>query len=307
MEKAYRLLPWLTVTQAANWIEQLTETILSHDDFLQLCEAVQCPVYLNCQDWHGFAELPGCGSSFVKVPVIGAGYCVITRPTQLYEDSPLPVRGPAILDTSGKPEECDWFLPDYDETRGPALTPNDIQALAARMNAVADKQPMNDDAETLHSQLELERIARYVAEDEALGLRDELGEERAARQSAERRAEKAEAAAAKLRQEIDAAYCAQKADEELAARESHQRYIEGDPAYQLSHAIEGLIFPYSTKHLEAMRDAAVKFWQGHDITKPAPYGIQKTVQGFLAERTGENARKLAELAKAIKPDGLPKS
>ncbi|MNG40068.1 hypothetical protein D3C84_1284980 [compost metagenome] len=56
-----------------------------------------------------------------------------------------------------------------------------------------------------------------------------------------------------------------------------------------------------------MRDAAIKFWQSHDRSKPAPYGIQKKVQKFLAERTGENPRKVAELATAIKPDDLPKT
>lgn len=69
----------------------------------------------------------------------------------------------------------------------------------------------------------------------------------------------------------------------------------------------GPTFPYTTKHLEAMREAAIKHWANHDRSKPAPYGIQKAVQSFLAERTGENARKVAELAAAIKPNDLPKS
>lgn len=67
-----------------------------------------------------------------------------------------------------------------------------------------------------------------------------------------------------------------------------------------------IYFPYSTKQLMAMRDAAVKFWQHHDRSKPAPYGVQKQIQSFLMERTGDNARKVAELAAAIKPDDLPK-
>ncbi|MOA54219.1 hypothetical protein D3C78_1777980 [compost metagenome] len=55
-----------------------------------------------------------------------------------------------------------------------------------------------------------------------------------------------------------------------------------------------------------MCDAATEFWQPHDRSTPAPYGIQKKVQNFLAERTGANPRQVQELAAAIKPDDLPK-
>jgi hypothetical protein len=82
--------------------------------------------------------------------------------------------------------------------------------------------------------------------------------------------------------------------------------LRGPPSWERETPTTGLVFPYATKHLEAMCEAAIKHWSRHDRAKPAPYGIQKTVQNFLAERTGENARKLAELAFAIKPDDLPK-
>jgi hypothetical protein len=101
-------------------------------------------------------------------------------------------------------------------------------------------------------------------------LRVQLEQERSARAAAEQRATQAEAS--KLHQQPDCC----------------------------------LSFPYATIQLEAMRDAATKFWQAHDRSMPAPYGIQKKVQKFLAERTGENPRKVAELAAAIKPDDLPK-
>lgn len=320
MDKVYRLLDWLDSAQVIDWLEALTGTPFTPSLLRAICLAEKCPVYLDCRGLEGFikSDEPGIG-----YPVSGTGYSRILQPAVLK---------PLTLSDDEKGQPLLYVAPtQWIELEGPvvtrcaagakehlsqhwsALPPNshivhfkttDIESLSDKMNG-GTKLPA--EAENLRKQLELESAGRYVAEGEILDLRDELGEERAARQSAERRAEKAEAAAAKLRQEIDAAYYAQKADEELAARESHQRHIEGDPAYQLSHATDGLIFPYSTKHLEAMRDAAVEFWQRHDITKPAPYGIQKTVQGFLAKRTGENARKLAELAKAIKPDGLPKS
>ena len=81
---------------------------------------------------------------------------------------------------------------------------------------------------------------------------------------------------------------------------SHQESSHGPSATSLT-------FPYATKHLEAMRDAAVAHWVEHDRSRPAPYGIQKKVQAFLANCTGESARKLTELAIAIKPDDLPKA
>lgn len=106
-------------------------------------------------------------------------------------------------------------------------------------------------------------------------LRVQLEQERSARAAAEQRAERAEAG--KLHQ-------------------------------QLGRQPDGcLTFPYATRQLEAMRDAATKFWQSHDRSKPAPYRIQKQVRNFLAERIGENPRKVAELAAAIKPDDLPKT
>lgn len=113
----------------------------------------------------------------------------------------------------------------------------------------------------------------------------------------------AEELALELRAELESEYQARMAE----------RLERPDPAgctCELSETADkssGITFPYSTKQLEAMRDAALAHWTEHDRSKPAPYGIQKTVGNFLAERTGQNSRKLAELAAAIKPDGLPRA
>lgn len=275
MEKVYRLLYWLDMAQAIEYLESLTKTQVTERLLLQLCEAQQCRAYADVDGvsghtWESLEQAIALGIHLVTNPMdaFGSGW-----------STSLTTKGDIIGST-----ETEWMgdLPVW--KRGPIFQPRDIESLAGMLGG----------GEILSSQSEL------------IALRCQLEQERDAREAAELRAMQAEADASTLRQEIEAAYYAQKADEELAAREAHQRYIEGDPTYQLSHAIDGLIFPYPTKHLEAMRDAAVEFWQGHDITKPAPYGIQKTVQNFLAARTGENARKLAELAAAIKPDGLPK-
>lgn len=83
--------------------------------------------------------------------------------------------------------------------------------------------------------------------------------------------------------------------------------LESTPAAEQpeTNSDTSLAFPYATKQLEAMRDAAAVFWQAHDRSKPAPHGIQKQVQLFLSGRIGSNERKATELANAIKPDDLP--
>ena len=61
-----------------------------------------------------------------------------------------------------------------------------------------------------------------------------------------------------------------------------------------------LIFPYATSALEAARDATLKYWVEGDPQHPP---LQKTVKSFIAER-GVPLRQAAELANAIKPDGV---
>ncbi|CAM4069584.1 hypothetical protein [Pseudomonas wadenswilerensis] len=114
----------------------------------------------------------------------------------------------------------------------------------------------------------------------------------------------AESLAKELRDELEDEYQARMAERTEHAKSSICACEQGEA---VSPASEGITFPYATKQLEAMRDAALAHWADHDRSKPAPYGIQKTVASFLADRTGQNSRKLAELAVAIKPDDLPKA
>lgn len=74
----------------------------------------------------------------------------------------------------------------------------------------------------------------------------------------------------------------------------------------------GLVFPYSTKELEAMRDAALKHWAGYTMDKRQP--TQKAIALGIGERlnlprqtSGDPARKAMILATAIKPDALPEA
>lgn len=72
----------------------------------------------------------------------------------------------------------------------------------------------------------------------------------------------------------------------------------------------GLFFPYSTKELEAMRAASLKYWANYTPDKRQP--TQKAVGfelcellGLPLQSTGEPARKAMILATAIRPDTLP--
>ena len=144
-----------------------------------------------------------------------------------------------------------------------------------------------EQADLLNATKELERVVELQG-----FLNSDLREETQARLEAETRAEQAEAALDECRRELAVALATQG--------------MVGSTVTERGDG-KGLTFPYATKQLEAMRDAALAHWADHDRSKPAPYGIQKAVATFLAARTGENARKLAELAAAIKPDDLPKT
>lgn len=74
-------------------------------------------------------------------------------------------------------------------------------------------------------------------------------------------------------------------------------------------AVPGLVFPYSTKELEAMREAALKHWAEYTTDKRQP--TQKAIALGIGERlnlprqtSGDPARKAMILATAIKPDSL---
>lgn len=168
----------------------------------------------------------------------------------------------------------------------------------------------------VYRQLEQERAAKEAAELELMELRQQRGskaleniremlhddiEYRALLDRAEAAERMAESMDKQLREQAEKI----KRDGTLIKRMAAR--LEGAPIAEPQETTTdtGLAFPYSTKQLEAMRDAATKYWQAHDRAKPAPHGIQKQVQIFLSERIGNSDRKVAELAAAIKPDDLP--
>ena len=53
MDKIYRLLDWLTLSQAVDWLETLTETKIAEWSLLQLCESGQCAAFIKCPGLEG--------------------------------------------------------------------------------------------------------------------------------------------------------------------------------------------------------------------------------------------------------------
>lgn len=362
MDKVYRLLDWLDMTQAVDWLQDLTNVPLSSRELLQLCESQQCYAYVDADCI--VAEEVG------KLEKVTAkGFHVVTNPLSAFGSGSL---APAIW-TKGDTYNslgAELLIEEFPTwKRGPIFQSSEIKALANKMNE-ASTPPNSAELEDLRTQLKKACESRenawyltdkYKAEREQ--LLDAAKQESTSREAALLRAEQAEAEVlelrrhlkdiqakeityrnaieeiqtkatkynneleeerfalkaakddvAKLKEEIrlmaQAQRCAQEASEQDEAEEAARRYDEWtkeQSGHQPIAPATGLIFPYATKHLEAMRDAAIAHWVEHDRSKPAPYGIQKTVQTFLAARTGENARKLAELASAIKPDDLPKA
>ncbi|WP_054922478.1 MULTISPECIES: hypothetical protein [Pseudomonas] len=363
MEKIYKLLDYLTIDQAVQWLQVITRTKLSGNDLLDLCESRQCVVYMNVDGVSGW-DIDAVGDH----EVMGSGIQKVLKPTALKyagTETTLDIifEGPVFIENEPG-DEAYWTMWEGRALladRYALFQPADIQALGAKING--GDQPQDSDIEKLRQLCHREQTAKkdaeyevYVAKHhlkEALSavsqLREQLDKVTLSRQDLQHRIDEAETELKKLRHQsgnsgLDDLRQMLKAKDELSALASRAEAAESmvetldsqlrdladkkrsdDAVFQAlvakfrSTHKDGksgdlgvisercLTFPYATKQLEAMRDAALAHWVEHDRSKPAPYGIQKTVATFLAARTGENARKLAELAAAIKPDDLPKA
>lgn len=361
-DKIYPLLNWLDMSQAIDWLQGLTESPVTQHDLISLCAAKQCSVYIKLN-----RPLSGTDEETWHQTVMGHGIQEVRTPSGLHESGKMADSYLVLFGETTWTDDKGVFYRDKIEWAAsvamigvfPIFKPDDIRALAHKMNGVAN-QPTAEDMEELREQLkkatETKENAwhltdKYKVELEA--LREIVERERSSREEACLRAEQAEkrieefegqlgrleadfelykdalglsqAAVTDLEKTVEHEQLARKYAESLAMElraeledeynarmsESMER-AEGprcacEQGEVVTPASAGISFPYATKQLEAMRDAALAHWADHDRSKPAPYGIQKTVASFLAERTGQNSRKLAELAVAIKPDDLPKA
>ncbi|NMX39391.1 hypothetical protein HBO34_16070 [Pseudomonas veronii] len=332
MERIYRLLAWLDLSQAVDFLGKLTGSPVGEGELSKLVYSKQCDAYIQALGLRGHYINDEC----FEVDVIGRGFQLVLGIETLRKADK----------KNGKPEKRRFSLegaryePDPDDNEitlragydyWEAVTedeggypvyfkPADIEALAARVNEVPE-EPDTAQLEDLRQQLEQEKIAREAVEAELQGrraldakralidMKNMLMHDHKEFAAMQERAEQAERMVAALDRQLTDYIEKTRTDgkvikgltQELRKLPSHER-LPSEP----TEPVSGLTFPYATKQLEAMRDAALAHWAEHDRSKPAPYGIQKTVAAFMSTRTGENARKLSELAAAIKPDNLPK-
>ncbi|WP_434569190.1 hypothetical protein [Pseudomonas sp. Z3-8] len=333
MDRIYRLFDWLDIAQAADWLSTLTALPIGPVELRRLVFSKQCDSYIQALGLAGHY----INDEGIEVEVIGRGFqLVLGSETIRKADKKHGKPEKRRISLEGARYEPDPFdseiaiRADYDywdaiteDEEGHPLyfKPADIEYLAAKINETAD-QPDNAQVKSLQQQLEEEKHAREAAEEELLkrrtddgnrglaGIRNMLMHDHVEFKAMQERAEQAERMVAALdRQLTEQAERKRINDNVIKALTQELRKLHGREQSPSPHdeSVPGLTFPYATKQLEAMRDAALAHWVEHDRSKPAPYGIQKTVATFLAARTGENARKLAELAAAIKPDDLPKA
>ena len=317
MEKVYRLLDWLDMEQAVDWLQDMTSTRANSTSLLQLCDAGQCLVYWDCRGVGGDVSIDIGEEEPMYVPATGAGICKVEYPLQLGDISRhgTHVIGLVRMKETGKLiENTDLWVPIENAVRPPLFKPADIQALAAKMNG--EPSPLN--AAELN-ELELERAARESAEAEVLELRKWIGDRTLSNMRAmlkddlplramTERAETAEKMVAAMDRELKELRELRQRDAGLFEKMTERlgAYQKGEPPITKTETpvpAPGLTFSRPSNALIVAHAASCKFWRNFDPERPP---LQKQVTAFMIER-GVPARQAAELAIAIKPDDLPKS
>ncbi|MBF6615279.1 MAG: hypothetical protein ITG07_00985 [Candidimonas sp.] len=142
MDKVYRLMKWLSAEQAVDWLRELTETQITPAELGALCNAGHCAVYVKCLGDKITDEERG-----VSIELMGDAK-VISQ-IQLVSDQFL---GAPVSFDSTITVKCDAYgvwgfqdtVPDFQfdrtfylgRSRLPVFKPEDIQALANKLNGV---------------------------------------------------------------------------------------------------------------------------------------------------------------------------
>lgn len=337
MEKVYRILDWLEVEQALDWLQDLTGTAITTNELLQLCESKQCAAYADVSglpsDEFGFDTGTAKGIHLVTNPLqaFGEGW----RPREIWTSGDTYTQVGATLLFSDLPP---W-------KRAPIFQRTDIQALAAKMNATVG-QPTDADIEELREQLKKAVEAKenawhltdkYKAELELLRekaeqvenvtkqLADQLEQMEAKADHYQGALKSSQAVVAELNVTVGHEQLARKYAESLAIELRNE--LEDEHNARLAERMEraescrcsceqdnedsplsaGITFPYATKELEAMCAAALKHWANYTPDKRQPtqkkIGIELgELLGLELQANGEPARKAIVLATAIRPN-----
>lgn len=185
MDKVYRLLDWLTINQAVDWLQDLTMTQVSDLNLLQLCDSGQCAAYVKV------SGIEGLSADFDFSVVNALGMQKALSPLKLlhcgeYVESSLDLFGlvrareeskglPCSNDRNGPSVEVEleWFASVNLHSHTAFFKSTDIQALASKMNG-APEQLRTDENDSLRQQLEAERAARQAAEERLAKAQDDF-------------------------------------------------------------------------------------------------------------------------------------
>lgn len=279
MDEIYRRMKWLDINQAADWLQRLTGNPLTTTDLLSLCDSRQCDAYANTNGLLGVNI-----NSTVCEQVIGAGIQKVLTPMFLkyagqeielemyYESPPVSNRFRGVITEHPL---TTWAAKTQLKDLEALFKPDDIPTLAAKLKPETGSQPNPSELKDVRRELRRERAKREAAEAEIAALHQRIED----------------------------------INNRLQGNEAHEtnECSVVQPMHQPGVMTGGLVFPYATKRLEAMRAAAVKHWESHTPEKRRP--TQKEIGLELGEAldlprqaNGEPSREAKVLAGAIKPD-----
>nr|WP_314487853.1 hypothetical protein [uncultured Pseudomonas sp.] len=186
MDKVYRLLPWLRLDQAADWLRSLTQVAVNEDIVLSLCEAGRISVYVNVGS--------GCSGNDEETwtkEVSASGYQILENPEVLRSKSSAQVSfqflGKVMIfesDNSINHAEIRWFANAPFEEFSPVFKSADVQALADLINAeeLAAEARKIEEYQRLADQLRAEKqqalLSLHQANEQLGVLEDELARSR---------------------------------------------------------------------------------------------------------------------------------
>jgi hypothetical protein len=334
-EEVYRQLDYLTADQALDWMSRISGFQVPIHTLLAMAEFELCSAYLDCRTMKGLTH--AAVGEHEHREVYGLGICQVMNPLP-YDKGPVYLTGPSIhIDREGYQEiepKRSWWVDDL-ATYEMLFRPSEIEQLGgmvtenggwsnAKQNADLEANPHMEIAPE-HSGSELAQLLgklqisidnqhdrlRYCVRFEDGRLLAELGSnltpiapivyansvkqmEGATGGSHDNEVSRAnDIEITRLR--------------ELVAKQSHLLEAQSSVDTSTSAPDTRVIFPYATKALLAMRDAAEKHWVACTY-QPTQISVQMTLcktLGIKVTDGNEAPRKSKELAAAIKPDNLP--
>lgn len=155
MDKVYRLLPWLSLDQAVDWLRRLTKAEITSDILLCLCEAGRTQAYVNVG-----TGCSGTDEDSWLLSVHASGYHSVTNQEQLRfalkDQQKLLLYGQVMVFAENgdiSKREIHWFPSFPCESIHPVFKSAHVQALADTINA----------EELAEKELEIEAIRASLA------------------------------------------------------------------------------------------------------------------------------------------------